>query len=427
MNAQRLFVSAVAIVLLLLTAPNPVSVAHGDEDASGATLARMNADYLSDLQPLNPDTLADEGEQIAPQSDEMFEPGTMVISADGKTIAGLNLKNEIVVEEAAARTIKARINPHGSAWPSALNEDGSQILITVDADYSDANLHPTAWKVFDVATGNVTATIQGDDTHGGWSNFQVDPVSWRMYQLLETGPGSEITMETQPAQLAVIDLNSGNEAGRVDLPDVQIGSWTDESRGDEATGESLFVAFSPGLAISPDGRQIAIVHATDDGITLVDAAALKVERSLTMKPKTSLIDHLFSLLPLAPQTASAKMAEMTNARATYTADGDQLFVYGDDSQIKDDQPVFNGRGISLVDLKDGTIEAHALDGFAVDQFVTLPGDDGIYIAGTEWLDYSPSMNPPYMIAHLDRESLDVLATRELPTYVLLVVLPSPQT
>ncbi len=189
------------------------------------------------------------------------------------------------------------------------------------ADYSDANLQPPAWKVFDVATGKVVAAIQGDSTRGDWGNVAVDPVFWRMYQLQESSPGSEVTMQTQPAELIVFDLNTGDIAGKTELPDVQIGSWTDESQGDEATDEPLFVAYSPGPAISPDGRQIAIVHATDDGITLVDAMAVKVERTLTMKPKTNLLDQLFALLPLAPQTASAKMVEMTNIRATYAADG----------------------------------------------------------------------------------------------------------
>jgi hypothetical protein len=168
-------------------------------------------------------------------------------------------------------------------------------------------------------------------------------------------------MEAQPAKLVITDLTTGREIGSFALPDVLVGSWTDETKGDASTGEPFFVSISPGVAISPDGQQIAIVHATDDGITLVDTTALKVERTLTMKPKTGLFDRLFALLPLVPQTASAKMGEITNARATYTADGKRLYVFGDDESINNDEPVMNGHGINLVDLKDGTIEAYALN------------------------------------------------------------------
>jgi hypothetical protein len=191
-------------------------------------------------------------------------------------------------------------------------------------------------------------------------------------------------------------------------------------------GEPLFVSRMPGIAISPDGRQLAIVHVTDDGITLIDATALKVERTLTMKSKASLFDLLFALLPLAPRIASAKMADLTDAGGTYAADGTHLYVYGDDERITADEQEMHGHGISLVDLKDGTIEAHALDGIAIDQILTLPGEKGIYLAGTDYSKYSPSAGAPYLIAHLD-DSLNVLATRELPAYAILMALPIPQT
>ncbi|MFL5759156.1 MAG: hypothetical protein ACJ789_05420 [Thermomicrobiales bacterium] len=420
--SSRLLVSALIIVGILIAAPGPASDAHGDRDAAGAVLARTSTDYLTDLQPLDPQTLADDGNQLPAQGDEHFLPGTMMTSKDGKTVAGISPINEIIVEDAATRTVRARIDPHGSVFLTALSQDGSKIIASVDVDYSTANLQPPSWKLFDVATGSVSATIQGN---GDWGSVQIDPVSWRMYQLQVSDPSSAPT-QTHPAKLTVFDLNTGHVAGQTDLPDVQMGSWTDESRGDKATGEPLFVEFSPGIAISPDGRQIAIVHATDDGITMVDAATLTVERTLTMHAKTSLLDRFFASLPLAPRTASAKMAELTDTHAVYTADGRQLLVYGDDSQIKDDGPVYHGRGISLVDVKDGTIEAHALDGIALDQIVALPGDNGLYLAGTVWKDYSPTESAPYMIAHLDLDTLNVLASRELPTYVLLVVLPSPQ-
>ncbi len=83
----RLLVAAVAIVLLLLAAaPNPISVAHGDDDSGNAMLARTGADYWADIQPLDPQTLADEGDQLSSEpGKEQISPGSMIFSGDGKS------------------------------------------------------------------------------------------------------------------------------------------------------------------------------------------------------------------------------------------------------------------------------------------------------------------------------------------------------
>jgi hypothetical protein len=106
-------------------------------------------------------------------------------------------------------------------------------------------------------------------------------------------------------------------------------------------------------------------------VTLIDAERLATERTLSLRPKTSLLD-LF-----APSVAYAKGEMEGMIRfARFSPDGDFLYVF---SQELDQNPPAR-RGLQLVDLKDGTILAEALSEFQI-QWVLPAPDNGVYVFG----------------------------------------------
>jgi hypothetical protein len=80
-----------------------------------------------------------------------------------------------------------------------------------------------------------------------------------------------------------------------------------------------------------------------------------------------------------------------------------------------------GRGLTLVDLDDGTIESKTFDEFEVWGVFASPNGD-IYVTGTDWKAAAAS-DDPYVIARLDGDSLQTLVKRSFPIYVNFFVVP----
>ena len=104
-----------------------------------------------------------------------------------------------------------------------------------------------------------------------------------------------------------------------------------------------------------DGRQIALVHADRDAVTLIDTETFEVERTVELARPTGLTDRLLGLLSLAPRTALAKEpAEGSTAWGTYAVDGRFLYVWGMRTGILDDGRAESySTGLRLVDLSTG--------------------------------------------------------------------------
>jgi hypothetical protein len=95
------------------------------------------------------------------------------------------------------------------------------------------------------------------------------------------------------------------------LPEVLMGAWPDEFLIELPDSEvGITRVANPGIAVSPNGRELAVVHAKDDGVTVIDATTFSVERTMTLKQKQGFVDRLVSKLPLALQHTSAKSREM---------------------------------------------------------------------------------------------------------------------
>ncbi len=110
--------------------------------------------------------------------------------------------------------------------------------------------------------------------------------------------------------------------------------------------------------------------------------------------------------------------------ASFSADGSHLYVSGWEGQydVIDNTQVMNGAGLDIVDLKDGTIEAHLLDGVSVYEVIETP-NAGIYVSG---YDYRDGDFTKTLIAHIDSRAHDVMAQRSFENFIAFVIAPNPE-
>jgi hypothetical protein len=409
--------SILAVVSLVAAfAFNPTSVAHDETGEVNATIYRSLGASYPWLQELDSQTLGDL--ESATLFEASFLPWTAVFSRDGSTMAAMTDGGQAVIQRSVSGSEISRF-PVGGGSPVALNANGSKVLVRIQGSTFGW------WRVIDTATGEMLIEIEERTSFGGPGLYQVDPVDWTLYRLVE-----RITLESKPGghrpvELVAYDLTLGREIARTDVPGVEMGVQNGRYASELADTSLEHAGFVPGFALSPDGTELAIVHATDDGITLIDTATLQITRTLTIHQKSSRLDRLFSYLPLAPQSASAKFNEGTVRTAFYDSDGDQLYVSGNDATF-DDLRGYEGFGLSVISLDDGAIERTVLDDVSVGQLIEL--DDGrLAVSAVHYGPGRPREPAGTLIATLEPDATSVIKKRLLPDFVTFVIVPSTAT
>jgi hypothetical protein len=398
---------------------NNAGSAH--DEASSVALYRAESFMSNDILKLNPTTLADESTPPATGLDPSIKPGTVIFSRDGNTLVGVTPQSKVIVQRGFGGPVVSTFSMEGQGFPLALNLDGSRLLVTIDSAPGGAPLESPTWRVFATDTGEELSSFEVNSLNTSGLPYAVDPVSWKAYRIVLAQHPVDDEAGPWPTVLVALDLMTGREIGRLELTDAMGGSW-----GDISDSDPRGYSFAPGLAVSPDGNQLAIVHATDDGITLVDAATMKVSRTLKMKPKVGLFDQLFALLPLAPQKAAAKGSQGTYYNATYAGDGRQLYVSGMSSNDEDSDMMLGGLGLSVVDLDNREIEARVLDGYLITFFSEAPDDGGVFLTAYKY-DGKGGDVGTYELVRLDPDSFDVTATRSLHAWTSFFIVPSPES
>ncbi len=395
-------------------------------NAAGAALYRTGNRSDHNLYALDAGKLTDMSADPAATIPGDFQPGSVVMSDDGATFAGLDGYGRVLIQNGLGGAIRSQFAPNGVFWPEKLSADGTKLLVSMLSNNSDEQPAWPDWKVFDTATGEAIDSIRTDPAGSAKFSMAIDPVAWKMYLLTPGKPGDIAAIAPQLAKLVVFDLTTGAELGQLNLLNVRIGSWTDpQASAFAANGEPVIDSMTPGIALSPDGHQIAIINANDFEITLVDAASLAVERYVFAQEKTGVFDWVLSHLPFIPQTASAKTPTIgTTVIASYAADGKHLFIGGNEIRLNQNAtaPEQFGLGITVVNTNDGAIEGKAFEGFELSTVNALPNGD-VYITGIDWLAASRS-KPSYVIARLKSDSLEKLAVRSFPIFVWFYMTPA---
>jgi hypothetical protein len=410
-------------------------------DDAQQTLLPVDAESLSDVTAASPVAL----DVPRPPYGAIWsgEPSAdWTLSADGSTLAifaypydadGATAEEmAFVIRDGIGGPERARFHPPAPVWNLFdLSADGSRILarrgvISVSSGRDFVARDPQEWYVFDTGSGRVLATIASTEPGPGPSGRQpswLSPDGGRVYRLVlaktPDGPG--------PYPLVIVshDSTTGDELGRLELPDVRGGEWTSERR---VGGRSVQESVSPALAFSPDGRTLAVVDAAGTSVTLIDAQRLSVERRVRLSPATDPAEAVARLpaTPEAPYVADENVyREDRSLWAAYTADRSGLYVGGWESRV-DDVGMQTCRALEMrrIDLDTGGIVGRASTILISPPLWIAPDGESVYSLDLteQKCTYSPG-EAWLMLRRLDAETFAPLAERELADYLGIELVP----
>ncbi len=358
--------------------------------------------------PLDAETLADAGQP---------RPAPGLVSADGRaavsvthTAGRANIDPQtvwIAVSDGPGGAERARFHPPVSGWPAGLSADGSRLLWQPPPP---PGRYPPLVEFFvlDTASGQTVAHVR-DETNACFRQVALlDPAGTRLYCAGDPSyaPGDGVA----PLRLLAYDLVAA--AAPVDRPAGEL-VVSDALIGQRGVGEAEWELLEPALALSPDGRTLAVVHAESETITLVDAAGLTPIRAIPLaRPR-----GLWELLGLVEAAGAKGIAAGTLRQAVFSAGGDTLYVF---SQIltRPDDAAPETRGLLAVDVARGRVMAGALGDYQI-QWLRPAPDGTLYAFGTADANLHPfeiREDSPSRLWRLDGRTLATLAERSSAGY-----------
>ncbi len=377
----------------------------------------IESQLAAPFTPLDPITLDDRPDgQPLPRG---------ILSADGSTLVTMEFPGGratrnlddiwIVLTDPASGEERHRFHPPVQGFAVALSAGGERLLFLPDPTLSNQYPPPAAWIVLETAGGETIARIDDPDQACFRQGALFDPAGRRILCVVD--PALARAEGPQPLKIAVYAVDSGLKTGEIELPAVLIGGFTPKS------WQAVEFSYQPAVALSPDGRQLAVVHAESDRVTLIEAEALRVEKTFSLAPAAG----GWNWFGLAPTPAHAKgEMEGTIRQAVYDAGGRYLAVFTQEiRRLAADLPA--ERGLWLVDLERGTLAAAALPDYQV-QWVAPAPDGSLYAFGTTAADLLPfEIRPtsPSRLWRLDGRTLGILAERPFDGYQFGAVLPAP--
>jgi hypothetical protein len=293
------------------------------------------------------------------------------------------------VVDARSGTVRASFSLPFAANPK-LTADGSKLLVIDSEGHS--------WRVFDTRDGRQTATLDASaDPCCGLFGEWIDASGRLLYRVLTPGSGMNATGPVTPVFVRY-DLQAGRETGRLKLSGVEAGVW---QSGRTIGSEPVLATLMPGMALSPDGSQLAVLYAEGSRLMTVDTAGMKIVASrrlvASVAPKSW-------FTPLTVD-AYAKYAEGVQWELTYSPDGRQLVATARQDSV-DNSGNFSSRGLGVraIDPQRAVIVAEAPD-LGIGQLFYAPDGSAIY---TESFVDRTHMR----LLRLDPSTLAVAARRE---------------
>jgi hypothetical protein len=427
------------VILLVLTLPGaPIAAKPHDDDASHFALY-ASTDEGREYRPLDPMTLQDmSGAEALTFAHDWPQ---VVISADGSTFVSIDtsqrpLEDWIVVRDGVGGPERLAITVKEAVYNPRLSADGSRLVVEPTLMCGPTGCGERTWYTYDTRSGDLVSTIQADLGDTIWPDL-LAPGGERLYLPFHERPAVRTTTTTpEPGeisdigpwllQIAAYDLETGQELARMMAPAVFAGSWQVESIDQMYVGEMEL----PGIALSPDGSRIAVVDAAMEQLTLIDAATLEVVETHAIHAPEGAVDCLLRWLGATPQTAQAKVSQGRSVRATFSADGQHLYLTGHEMEVGDTIEEITGHGLGLlqIDVKSGRITAETLVGHDAETIIPAPDEGSVYVVRPEepWWD-NPSSTPNYVLQRLDAETLAPLAERPYTAWPQIVLAPMVST
>jgi hypothetical protein len=415
-------VATLVIAAACTSTPAQSTGAPVDRSATGELALYVTQSFNgAGLIAVDPVTLQDRSTKpllaISPTS---TKDSWTVASLDGSAIAVMNYRYgtpvaardlDITVFDARTGTLRARFNPEVPVVVDVLSRDGTRIYAR---NWPPTDL--TAERlVLDATNGRILEREPQFSVAGDAIARTRDEESRRLYGLL--APSDPDATGPRSVDLGSWDLRTGKELWRLSLPSLAAGEW---KTGRIVGGAEVRSRLVPALALSPDGRQLAIVRAfgccvPHGTIWLVDAhnGTLISERTFD---RASFLDQLF-----APSIANAKsLEESVIVNAIFSADGQTLYIYAQMAKLDDQgEPRNQYLGMAALTLRDAVVrgddfkmEIYWFDN-RIEWVRASPHGRWLYV----FLERTGQADPKgHYLRRLDPSTLRVLAERRFDAY-----------
>jgi hypothetical protein len=424
---------ALTLAAAYLVAVPPVAAEAQPSPSAYALYASVDAEHA--YQRLDPATLEPmAGESIAFES----EYQSAVVSADGSTSVMIDSSKQatldgwIVVYDGMLQRERLAIDVDEEVWDPRLSADGSRVTLRTQIMCGPYGCDPLTWYTYDTDSGeliSITSVDLTDYVGGAMVSSDADRLYIGYYQrppapsdpATRKPPGSRET-GPWPLRIAAFDLDTGEEIGRMTVPGVMAGSWQIEPSDQTDAGEYI----TPAIALSPDGAAIAVVDAGMTTLTLIDAGSLSVTATRDIHERESTASRALRWLGILPGAAQAKVAQGRSVSATFSPDGEGLYLTGEEIGVGDTVDDVTGRGFGVlrVDVGSGEITARSLDGHHPSTILPSPDGRSLYVLrpAVPWWE---SVGGPsdFILYRLDAATLEPLVERTLDERTLLLLVP----
>ncbi|HEX6507907.1 MAG TPA: hypothetical protein VF221_09770 [Chloroflexota bacterium] len=352
MSIRYRFTIAGVVCLFLAMPLGPVGVRAKGEDSLSARLFMLEPKYQRTLMQLDGNSLASiGGVPLGNVSASLYvKPRDVVPSPDGSHIAVVTYgRTPIYARYITIRIFdsagvqRARFHPQVPITLSAVSDDGKWI--------EGARTWP---QTAQLQTRPATLEVL-DGTHGRILNTLVLPADSGA-GLLDIRGGRLYTADVaQPFVLTSYDLLRGKVTSRLSLDNIVV-PWTGPK---QMSGLPVVHISGIAMALSPDGKQIAIYNGESNQLTMIDAPSLKVLSTRSVSQPRSWLERLGSALGLAPATAEAKEIVFgMSLSMTFSADGQSLYVTGSKSALDvTGHPTWTNIGVERIDVASGQLVA----------------------------------------------------------------------
>jgi hypothetical protein len=389
---------------------------QGKENIPGffTSLYMVEPQYGRVLEPINGVTLADDihmpGIQLGGVSQYQTpytNPPDMIESPHGKAMAILtNGCPGCSIVHAKYITIRivslvgegqiARFHPAVPIVPSFVVDDGK---IVGGFGYGG---HSSTFYLMSTRRGTVKGSVILPDLCCGITLF--DSASKRLYA---TGATSQHTLT-----IGSFSAVNGDQLGSLTLSDVPAGSWDVQSK---SAGGSVLQVHDPGIAISPDGKHIAVLDDQNHRLTIVDTSSMKIASTLVLSRPQNWLERVGSFLGIVPQAALAKgLFESYLLEMRYSRDGQSLYVSGGNTASgANGQYARHDIGVERIDVTTGQITGHVLEGTAFSWWAEAADGSEIYTLSAA--DPNTDLCPCTLRAH-DPVTLQTTAQRTFDGY-----------
>jgi len=377
-----------------------------DQLPPGMTLVPLDAQTLSDRQDRPPLTFATRFMTVSPDGAQLatfdYVRAGGPLSPPGDTT--------VTVRDNWTGAARGSFHPPAPVIGTRLSRDGARLVVQ---PYPSGGAPPDEWDVLDTADGHLLATVNAVPSND-YVPTLIDADAQALYRFITTAAAGAAP-GPRPISLIAYDLRTGAERGRLALPEVTTGNWpTDRTM----QGNAVRAALSPGIALSPDGRQIAIAHADADRVTLVDTQRLTVARTINPRGGSGLL-HILGIIP-QPVAAKGPPGVGTSRDAVYAPDGRFLYLSGVQTLLDDhDAQTFHSLGLTRLDLTRNTITADALPGRTINWVLPAPDGQNVFVFGPKEGEGDSHIllpNIPSLLQRLDARTLAIQAAREFPSY-----------